>query len=75
MTRPQADPCTCPHGWPRLIEHEEDGPVTVVRHADDCPRSSVRVSGVHLPTTVYEQRLVNAIGEKRAAAMEERRRG
>ena len=70
-----ANRCACPQGWPRLFEHEEDGPVVVVRHGDDCPLSSVRVSGVYLPTAVYEQRLADAVGEKRAVAMEEPRRG
>ena len=70
-----ADRCTCPEGSPRLIHHEEDGPVTVVKHHDPCSLSSVRVSGVHLPVAVFEDRVRAAVGEKRPVATEERHRG
>ena len=65
--------CTCPPGWPRLFEHAEDGwPVTVVRHDDRCLLASVRVSGVDRPAAVFEVRVADAVGEKRAVTMEER---
>ena len=68
MNAVQREPnaCTCPAGWPQFLHHEEDGwPVTVVKHHDHCLLDSVRVSGVHLPAAVFEDRITDAVGEKR----------
>ena len=37
---------------------------------DRCLLSSVRLSGVHLPAAVFEDRVAAAVGEKRCYGME-----